>query len=136
MQTWEYLIVDTEGIAGRWDDWATRKGEDGWELVSAVSPSVCNGGIVREARGGVVMLFKRPGGIPHVSPAGTSLPETSTSLRTVVLVAAGPKKIKVIKEVREIRGLGLKEAKDLVDAAPTSLLSAVSESVAASARAR
>ena len=36
----------------------------------------------------------------------------------VVLTAAGDKKIQVIKEVRAITGLGLKEAKDLVDAAP------------------
>lgn len=37
---------------------------------------------------------------------------------TVVLAAAGDKKIEVIKEVRAITGLGLKEAKDLVEAAP------------------
>ena len=37
---------------------------------------------------------------------------------TVVLAAAGEKKIEVIKEVRAITGLGLKEAKDLVDGAP------------------
>jgi large subunit ribosomal protein L7/L12 len=37
---------------------------------------------------------------------------------TVVLTAAGDKKINVIKVVREITGLGLKEAKDLVEAAP------------------
>ena len=37
---------------------------------------------------------------------------------TVVLAAAGAEKIKVIKVVREITGLGLKEAKDLVDGAP------------------
>ena len=37
---------------------------------------------------------------------------------TVVLTAAGANKINVIKEVREITGLGLKEAKDLVEAAP------------------
>ena len=44
---------------------------------------------------------------------------------TVVLAAAGDKKINVIKAVREITGLGLKEAKDLVEAAPK----AVKESV-------
>ena len=37
---------------------------------------------------------------------------------TVMLIAAGDKKINVIKVVREITGLGLKEAKDLVEAAP------------------
>ncbi len=40
---------------------------------------------------------------------------------TVMLVAAGDKKINVIKAVREITGLGLKEAKDLVEAAPKSV---------------
>jgi large subunit ribosomal protein L7/L12 len=40
---------------------------------------------------------------------------------TVMLVAAGDKKINVIKVVREITGLGLKEAKDLVEAAPKAI---------------
>ena len=40
---------------------------------------------------------------------------------TVVLAAAGDKKINVIKEVRAITGLGLKEAKDLVEGAPKAL---------------
>lgn len=40
---------------------------------------------------------------------------------TVVLEAAGAEKIKVIKAVREITGLGLKEAKELVDGAPSNL---------------
>ncbi|WMJ76631.1 MULTISPECIES: 50S ribosomal protein L7/L12 [unclassified Sedimentibacter] len=45
----------------------------------------------------------------------------------VVLTAAGGGKIKVIKVVRELTGLGLKEAKDAVDKAPTTLKSAVSK---------
>ena len=40
---------------------------------------------------------------------------------TVVLTAAGQEKIKVIKVVRELTGLGLKEAKDLVDGAPSNV---------------
>ncbi|MFI5000993.1 MAG: 50S ribosomal protein L7/L12 [Reyranellales bacterium] len=44
---------------------------------------------------------------------------------TVVLTAAGDKKINVIKVVREITGLGLKEAKDLVEAAPKAVKEAV-----------
>ena len=44
---------------------------------------------------------------------------------TVVLAAAGDKKIEVIKEVRAITGLGLKEAKDLVEAAPKPIKEAV-----------
>lgn len=45
----------------------------------------------------------------------------------VVLVAFGEKKINVIKEVRAATGLGLKEAKDLVEAAPTAVKEAVSK---------
>src|SRR6266446_1580575 len=44
----------------------------------------------------------------------------------VVLTAAGDKKIQVIKVVRELTGLGLKEAKDLVDGAPKAVKEAVS----------
>ena len=53
---------------------------------------------------------------PAVS--GTSAPEEEKDEFTIVLVSAGDKKINVIKEVRVITGLGLKEAKDLVEAAP------------------
>ena len=45
----------------------------------------------------------------------------------VVLAEAGAEKIKVIKVVREITGLGLKEAKDLVDGAPTTLKEGVAK---------
>jgi len=50
---------------------------------------------------------------------------------TVVLVEAGEKKINVIKEVRAITGLGLKEAKDLVEAAPKPVKEGASKSEAA-----
>jgi large subunit ribosomal protein L7/L12 len=46
---------------------------------------------------------------------------------TVVLTAAGEKKIEVIKEVRAITGLGLKEAKDLVEAAPKAVKEGVNK---------
>ncbi len=46
---------------------------------------------------------------------------------TVVLAAAGDKKIEVIKEVRAITGLGLKEAKDLVEAAPKTVKEGVNK---------
>ena len=48
----------------------------------------------------------------------------------VVLASAGDKKIEVIKEVRGITGLGLKEAKDLVEAAPKSLKAGVAKAEA------
>jgi large subunit ribosomal protein L7/L12 len=46
---------------------------------------------------------------------------------TVVLAAVGDKKIEVIKEVRAVTGLGLKEAKDLVEAAPKPVKESVSK---------
>ncbi len=48
----------------------------------------------------------------------------------VILASAGAQKINVIKEVRAITGLGLKEAKDLVEAAPKAIKEAVSKSEA------
>ncbi len=50
---------------------------------------------------------------------------------TVMLVAAGEKKINVIKEVRAITGLGLKEAKDLVEGAPKAVKEGVNKAEAA-----
>ena len=53
----------------------------------------------------------------------------------VVLLAAGDKKIQVIKEVRSLTSLGLKEAKDLVDGAPKPVLERVNKDDAEKARA-
>jgi large subunit ribosomal protein L7/L12 len=52
----------------------------------------------------------------------------------VVLEAAGDKKIQVIKEVRTLTSLGLKEAKDLVDGAPKTVLEKVNKEAAAKAK--
>ncbi|MDP9143252.1 MAG: 50S ribosomal protein L7/L12 [Actinomycetota bacterium] len=52
----------------------------------------------------------------------------------VVLTAAGPQKIQVIKEVRSLTSLGLKEAKDLVDGAPANVLEAVDRETADKAK--
>jgi len=54
----------------------------------------------------------------------------------VVLTAAGDKKINVIKVVRELTGLGLKEAKDLVDGAPKAVKEKVTKEEAASVKAK
>jgi large subunit ribosomal protein L7/L12 len=51
-------------------------------------------------------------------PAAAAAPAAEKTEFTVVLTDAGDKKINVIKEVRAITGLGLKEAKDLVEGAP------------------
>ena len=54
----------------------------------------------------------------------------------VILEAAGEKKIQVIKEVRTLTSLGLKEAKDLVDSAPKSVLEKVTKEAAEKAKAQ
>lgn len=54
----------------------------------------------------------------------------------VVLESAGEKKIQVIKEVRALTSLGLKEAKDLVDAAPKAVLEKVDKEAAEAAKAK
>ncbi|GAA1773417.1 MAG TPA: 50S ribosomal protein L7/L12 [Tetrasphaera sp.] len=54
----------------------------------------------------------------------------------VILAAAGDKKIQVIKEVRSLTSLGLKEAKDLVDGAPKAVLEKVDKATADKAKAQ
>ena len=61
---------------------------------------------------------------PAAAAAEVAAPEEQTEF-TVVLTAIGDAKVNVIKAVREITGLGLKESKDLVDAAPKPVREAV-----------
>ena len=58
---------------------------------------------------------------------GAAAPAEEKTEFTVVLASAGDKKIEVIKEVRGITGLGLKEAKDLVEGAPKPVKEGVSK---------
>jgi large subunit ribosomal protein L7/L12 len=67
--------------------------------------------------------------------AGAAAVEEKTEF-TVVLAGAGDKKIEVIKEVRAITGLGLKEAKDLVEGAPKTVKDGVSKDEAAKIKAQ
>ena len=64
------------------------------------------------------------------APAAAAVAEEQTEF-TVMLNAAGEKKVEVIKVVRAITGLGLKEAKDLVDGAPKAVKEGVSKADAA-----
>ena len=66
--------------------------------------------------------------------AGAAVAEEKTEF-TVVLAGAGDKKIQVIKVVRELTGLGLKEAKDLVDGAPKPVKEGISKEDAAKMKA-
>ena len=66
------------------------------------------------------------------APAGAAAaPAAEKTEFTVMLMEAGDKKINVIKEVRAITGLGLKEAKDLVEGAPKEVKADVSKDEAA-----
>ena len=64
-------------------------------------------------------------------PAAAAAPVEEQTEFQVILKAAGEKKVEVIKAVRAITGLGLKEAKDLVEGAPQTVKEAVSKDEAA-----
>ena len=64
---------------------------------------------------------------PAAGAAAGGAPAEEKNEFTVVLAAAGDKKINVIKEVRAVTALGLKEAKDLVEGAPKEIKSGVSK---------
>jgi len=75
------------------------------------------------------------GGPGMMQGPGAAVAEEQTEF-DVVLTAAGDKKINVIKVVRELTGLGLKEAKDLVDGAPKAVKEKVTKEEAASVKAK
>jgi large subunit ribosomal protein L7/L12 len=77
----------------------------------------------------VAVAAAAPGG-----GAAAEVPEEKDEF-DVILEGAGDKKIQVIKEVRTLTSLGLKEAKDLVDSAPKPLLERVNKETAEKARA-
>ncbi len=68
---------------------------------------------------------------PAAGAAAAAAPVEEKTEFTVILKASGDKKINVIKEIRTITGLGLKEAKDLVEGAPKTVKEAVSKDEAA-----
>ena len=83
-------------------------------------------GIEPAAGGGVMMA---------AAPAAAEEAEEKTAF-DVILEGAGDQKIKVIKAVREIAGLGLKEAKELVDGAPKPVLEGKSKDEAEDAKSK
>jgi large subunit ribosomal protein L7/L12 len=79
-----------------------------------------------------------PVAVAAAGPAAAGAPAEAAEEQDefdVILEAAGEKKIQVIKEVRTLTSLGLKEAKDLVDGAPKPLLEKVNKEAAEKARA-
>src|SRR6187401_843331 len=82
-----------------------------------------------KAAAGAPMMVAAPGG----TGGGGEAPEEQSEF-DVILTGAGDQKIQVIKEVRALTTLGLKEAKDLVDGAPKPVLEKVAKDVADKAR--
>ncbi len=78
-------------------------------------------------------LMAMPMGMPGMGGAAAAEEKTEFD---VVLANAGDKKIQVIKVVRELTGLGLKEAKDLVDGAPKAVKEKVTKQEAADIKAK
>jgi large subunit ribosomal protein L7/L12 len=78
---------------------------------------------VKAASGGGMVMAMPAGG----AAAGAGAAAVEKTEFDVVLSSSGDKKIQVIKVVRELTGLGLKEAKDLVDGAPKSVKTGVSK---------
>ena len=87
-------------------------------------------------------LLEEKWGVSAAAPAAAAAAPVAAAAEeekdsfTVVLTAAGEKKINVIKEVRTITGLGLKEAKDLVEGAPKDVKENASKSEAAEIKAK
>jgi len=77
-----------------------------------------------------------PVAVAAAGPAAAAAPVEEKDTFTVILATIGEKKINVIKEVRAITGLGLKEAKDLVEAAPKPVKEDVSKEDAAKFKAQ
>ena len=88
-----------------------------------------------EEKYGVTAAVAAPVAAAPGAPAAAAAAAEKTEF-TVVLAGIGEKKIQVIKEIRAITGLGLKEAKDLVDGAPKTLKEKISKTEAADMRAK
>jgi large subunit ribosomal protein L7/L12 len=86
---------------------------------------------VQAAAAAPVMMAGAPAG---AAAGGEGGGEEEQSEFDVILTAAGDKKIQVIKEVRALTSLGLKEAKDLVDGAPKPVLEKVNKEAADKAK--
>jgi large subunit ribosomal protein L7/L12 len=78
-----------------------------------------------------VTAVAAPAAVAAAPAAGAAEPAAEKDEFDVVLESVGDKKIQVIKVVRELTGLGLKEAKDLVDGAPSTVKEGVSKADAA-----
>jgi large subunit ribosomal protein L7/L12 len=88
-----------------------------------------------EEKYGVTAAVAAPVAAAPGAPAAAAAAAEKTEF-TVVLAGIGEKKIQVIKEIRAITGLGLKEAKDLVDGAPKTVKEGIAKQEAADIKAK
>ena len=92
----------------------------------------------------LVKMLEEKWGVSAAAPMAMAMPSAATEVAPVeeqtefdvILKAAGEKKINVIKVVRTLTSLGLKEAKDVVETAGSTILSAVSKDAAQDAKAK
>lgn len=92
-----------------------------------------------EEKWGVTAAAAAPVFAAAAAAGGPAVPAEEVEEQTefnVILADAGPKKINVIKVVRTLTSLGLKEAKDLVEGAPQTVLESVNKEAAADAKAK
>ena len=104
---------------------------DGLSLMEAAELSK----ILQERWGVSAAAPMMMGAMPAAGAAPAAAVEEKTEF-DVIIKDAGPKKIEVIKTVRKLTSLGLKEAKDLVDTAPQPVLTAVTKEAANDARSK
>jgi len=89
-----------------------------------------------ESRYGISAAAAAPVMVAGAAPAADAKPAEEKTEFTAVLKSVGDKKINVIKVVREVTSLGLKEAKDLVDGAPKTLKEGVTKEEAEAIKAK
>jgi large subunit ribosomal protein L7/L12 len=89
-----------------------------------------------EEKWGVSAAAPMAMGMMPMGPGAAVEEEEEQTEFDVVLKEIGPKKINVIKEVRALTSLGLKEAKDVVDSAPANIMEAVTKEAAEEAKAK
>ena len=90
--------------------------------------------LVKELEQELGVSAAAPVAVAAAGPAAAAAPAVEKDEFTVMLTGSGEKKIQVIKVVRELTGLGLKEAKDLVDGAPKAVKEGVNKTEAEEVR--
>jgi large subunit ribosomal protein L7/L12 len=98
------------------------------ELKTALEEKL---GVEAAVGGGMMMPM---GGMPMTGGAAAAEEEEEKTEFDVILKEVGPKKINVIKAVRALTSLGLKEAKELVEGAPNKVMEAITKDAAADAK--